>query len=133
MSRSTVVRLPHREAPDGSTYTVRLTDSGIARDLLCLEYLVFPVPPVLAGGRDLHDGAAAGLAVVGHDVHRRCVRTCARSAWSSRADGCAGPASARCDRCSGHPKREHILTFAVLRSREVITYRRPQFTRSFRT
>lgn len=92
MSRSTVVRLPRRDdshdpayrdpAYRDPAYTVRLTDSGIARDLLCLEYLVFPVPPELAGDRDLHDGAAAGLAVAGHDVHRRCV-----SGYRTAADG----------------------------------------------
>jgi len=64
MSRSTVVRLPRRDEPHDPAYTVRLTDSVIARDLLCLEYLVFPVPAVLAGEHDLHEGAAAGLAGV---------------------------------------------------------------------
>jgi hypothetical protein len=75
MSRSTVLWLPELDKPgehDLRDYTVRLTGSGLAGDYLCLEYLVFPVPPKLLGDHDWHEGDKAGLALDGETVHRCC-------------------------------------------------------------
>ena len=85
MSRSTVVRFPRRgesERHDHGEYTVRITGSGLTQDFLCLEYLIFPVPPVLLGDHTMHEGDAAGVAVHGATVHR-----CCRSGYRTAADG----------------------------------------------
>ncbi|HEY7045965.1 MAG TPA: hypothetical protein VH373_02000, partial [Jatrophihabitantaceae bacterium] len=85
MSRSTVVRLPrHDDAGehDPRDYTVRLVGSGLADELLCLEYVVFLVPRLLIGDRSLHEGDAAGLALFGRTVHY-----CCRSGYRTSEDG----------------------------------------------
>jgi hypothetical protein len=84
VGRSTVVRFPPRDESgptDFCDYTVRITGSGLAQDFLCLEYLVFPVPPALLGDDRTHEGDAAGLAVHGATVHR-----CCRSGYRTAAD-----------------------------------------------
>ena len=67
MSRSTVVWLPRHNEPDEHDlrdHTVRLTGSGLSDGgYLCLEYLVFPVPPILLGDHTWHEGDQAGLAI----------------------------------------------------------------------
>ena len=85
MSRSTVVWLPRRNEPgehDLRDYTVRLTGSGLADGYLCLEYLVFPVPPILLGDHAWHEGEQAGLAIDNGAVHR-----CCRSGYRASDDG----------------------------------------------
>ena len=63
-------------------YTVRITGSGPTQDFLCLEYLVFAVPPALVGDHATQEGDAAGLA-----VHGSTVRRCCRSGYRTAADG----------------------------------------------
>jgi hypothetical protein len=59
-----------------------LVGSGLADELLCLEYVVFLVPRLLIGDRSLHEGDAAGLALFGRTVHY-----CCRSGYRTSEDG----------------------------------------------
>ena len=82
MSRSTVVRFPLGDDPRDAVYAVRLTGSGLAQDYLCLQYLVFPVPPELVDDHAMHEGDHAGLAIHGSHVDRKC-----RSGYRTSANG----------------------------------------------
>ena len=82
MSRSTVVRFPLGDDPRDAVYTVRLTGSVLAQDYLCLQYLVFPVPPELVDDHAMHEGDHAGLTIHGSHVDRKC-----RSGYRTSANG----------------------------------------------